>query len=310
VTTDWWDAPYKGGPMVPVPGFPRPLYPPDATSKGKQRSSYGPDVEAYKRTVWRAGRWPGPASNFDRNYSDAFAHGDGPNVVNTGIAGIQRQQKIDDTGWIGKATFNTLRSIRCPQGPHEGEMAMDANAANLIAQAWQIFGGSEPQPPAPSPTTVRERALSGARDHLGEVESPSGSNHTDFGEWYGCDYQPWCAMFVTYCYEVEAGGSPSFAKGSSYAYVPYVVSDARNGRYGLSVTNSPVPGDLVCYDWGFDGTYDHIGIFEAWAEGSGSTFTAIEGNTSLGNDSNGGQVMRRTRSTPEQATTFVRVAEP
>jgi hypothetical protein len=115
-------------------------------------------------------------------------------------------------------------------------------------------------------------------------------------------------MFVSYLYEVDAGGSPSFAKASAYSYCPYIVSDARNQRNGLSVTGSPVAGDLVLFDWGFDGTYDHIGLFEKWV--SGNAFTAIEGNTSVDNDSNGGEVMRRQRAVPNQATTFVRVAEP
>lgn len=306
--TDWWEQPYKGGPMVAVPGFPRPLYPPDASKQGKQPSVDGPDVEAVKRTVWRAGRWPGPASGFDRAFSNGFSHGKGPNVVETGIAGIQRQQGLDDTGWVGEKTFNTLRSIRVPQGPHAGEMAMDANAANLIAQAWELYGGEEPANPSPSSGTTRARALRGAISYLGYKESPAGSNRTKFGAWYGQDGQPWCAMFVSHCFEVEAGGSPSFAKGQRYAYVPYIVTDARNQRYGLSITQSPVPGDLVCYDWSVsDGTYDHVGIFEAWASGS---FTAIEGNTSTSNNSNGGEVQRRTRRTTDAAIVFVRVAEP
>jgi hypothetical protein len=308
--TNWWENPYKGGPMVAVPGFPRPLYPPDADEHGKKPSVNGPDVEAYKRTVWRAGRWQGPASAFDRAYSNGFAHGKSGNVGETGIEGVQRQQGVDDTGWIGKQTFNTLRSIRCPAGPHEGEMAMDANAANLIAQAWKLYGGVEPEPPEQGGgETTRMQAYQGSLSWLGTKESPPESNRTVFGQWYGVDGQPWCAIFCSYCYEIEAGGSPSFDKGDNYAYVPYIVSDARNGRNGLSVTSSPVAGDMVCYDWGFDGTYDHVGLFEGWGEGSGSTFTAIEGNTSLDNNSNGGEVMRRTRRVPDQATVFVRVAE-
>jgi len=92
--------------------------------------------------------------------------------------------------------------------------------------------------------------------------------------------------------------------------VPYLVSDARAGRYGLSTTDEPIPGDCVAYDWSFDGTYDHVGLFEAWTPGSGTEFTACEGNTSTSNDSNGGQVMRRTRNRGAQGTVFVRVKEP
>ena len=53
---EWWESGYPGGPMVKVAGFPRPLYPPDAARYGKRPSIDGPDVEAYKRTVSRAGR--------------------------------------------------------------------------------------------------------------------------------------------------------------------------------------------------------------------------------------------------------------
>lgn len=310
--TEWYETPYKTKKALPVPGFPRPLYPPDAAEAGKTPSSNGPDVEAYKRTVWRAQRWPGPPSGFDRAFSNGFSHGKGGNVINTGVAGVQRQQEIDPTGWIGKGTFDVLRSILVPQGPNKGQYAMDANSLNLISLAWEEFHGSEPEPePPPKPQkTTRQKALDGAITHLGVKESPSGSNRTKFGQWYGLDGQPWCAIFCTYCYEVHGGGSPSFVRGRNYAYVPYVVQDARNNRNGLRSVSTPIAGDLVCFDWNFDGTYDHIGIFEAWAAGSGSTFTAIEGNTGISNNSNGGEVMRRTRRMPDQGTVFVRVEEP
>lgn len=303
----WWEHPYKGGPMVAVPGFPRPLYPADA--KGHTPSVDGPDIEAYKRTVWRAGRWPGPASSFDRAYSNGFAHGKSGNVGETGVAGVQRQQGVDDTGYIGKNTFNTLRSIRVPHGPHEGEMCMDANAANLIAQAWELYGGKEPAPPSPGAVkTTRERALDAAIGDIGYVES--GNNNTKYGEWYGANYQPYCAMACTYWYENKAGGSPSFAKGSAYAYVPYILSDAKNQRNGLSVTSSPVKGDLVVFDWNRDGTYDHVGLFQSWQ--AGTSFLTVEANTSpnnSGSQSNGGGVYQRTRDVASQGTQFIRVAE-
>jgi hypothetical protein len=290
--------------MVKLPGFPRSVYPPDAAKYGKQPSSDGPDIEAYKRTVSRAGRWPWQP--FDQAYSNSFAHGSGGNVANTGMAGVQRQQQIDDTGWIGKATFNTLRSIVIPEGlPHAGEMAMDQTAAKLLNEAWQAFGGAEPPPE--SSGTLRQQALDKAIGELGLTESPPNSNHTPYGAWYGVDYQPWCAIFCTWCFEM-CGDSPSFVRGQRYAYVPYIVGDARAGRYGLVTTDDPIPGDLVCYDWGWDTVYDHVGIFERWT-GSG-VFDAIEGNTSYSDNSNGGEVMRRNRSRSGQGTVFVRVQEP
>jgi CHAP domain len=303
--SNWWEVGYPGAPMVAVKGFPRPLYPPDSAAQGKKPSSDGSDIEAYKRTVSRAGRWTW--QTFDQAFSNAFSHGKGGNVIDTGIAGVQRQQKIDDTGWVGEATFNTLRSIKIPQGlPHAGEHAMDARSVELINAAWDRFGGTDSGEPAAGSAAAAR--LTKAKGEIGQKESPANSNMNKYGAWYGMNGVPWCAIFVTWADQMDGKPTPSFVKGSYYSYVPYVVSDARAGRRGLTVTSSPRAGDLVCYDWSWDGEYDHIGIFEGWTAGSGE-FTAVEGNTSTSDNSNGGQVMRRTRSKYEQATVFIRVAE-
>lgn len=289
--------------MVAVKGFPRPLYPPDA--KGYTPSPEGSDVEAYKRTVSRLGRWKW--QKFDQAYSNGFAHGKSGNVAESGVAGFQRQQKAQPTGFLGQDTFNALRSALIPQGlPHAGEHGMDATAVRLINNAWDRFKGQ----PAPAPPTgsIAQARLATAQGELGQKESPANSNLQKYGAWYGANGQPWCAMFCTWADQTgQDPYSKVFAKGSRWAYVPYIVSDARAGRNGLSITSSPKPGDLVCYDWARDGEFDHVGVFES---GTPASFQAIEGNTSTSDQSNGGQVMRRTRSASTQGTVFVRVAEP
>jgi CHAP domain len=302
----WWNAPYKGGPMVAVKGFPRPLYPPDSDKYGKGKGSVtGSDVEAYKRTVSRAGRWVW--QQFDQTYSNGFAHGKGPNVTDTGVAGVQRQQSIDPTGYIGQQTFNTLRSIRVPDGkPHAGEMAMDARAVELINAAWSRFGGKEPSSSGSNSAAAR---LAKARAEVGVKESPASTNNQKYGAWYGMNGVPWCAIFVTWCDQLSARPSRSLAKGTLYSYVPYIVSDAQLGKNGLSIVSTPKPGDLVCFDWDRDSVWDHIGLVSVAPDASGN-FTSVEGNTSTSNQSNGGQVMERSRNRNSQGTVFVRVAEP
>jgi hypothetical protein len=54
----------------------------------------------------------------------------------------------------------------------------------------------------------------------------------------------------------------------------------------------PLPGDIAIYNW-HGGLPDHIGIVEEYL--GGGKFNAIEGNTGIGNDANGGEVMRRQR---------------
>jgi len=51
---------------------------------------------------------------------------------------------------------------------------------------------------------------------------------------------------------------------------------------------------LFFFDWNKDGRYDHTGLFVKWIDKD--TFETIEGNTAIGNDSNGGQVMKRRRN--------------
>lgn len=305
--TGWEDRAYPGGPMIGPP-WPRPLYPPDA-APGHTPSADGPDVLALKRALWRGGRWEGPASRFDDSYSNAIAHGKtGGAVADSGTAGFQRAQGIQPTGWVGvgaNQTANAIRSARIPAGlPNAGQPLLDATAVALVEEAIQLFGGA-------AAITVREKALARARSQIGVTESPYGSNEVLYSDWYGM-VGPWCAMFVTWCFELAAADlgkdSPSFVRGSYYAYVPYLLEDARAGRRGLSISGSPEPGWLAVYDWERNGVPDHLGIFEEWI--GGRTFSAIEGNTSSSSDSNGGQVQRRQRDAGTGQVSFVRVAEP
>lgn len=142
-----------------------------------------------------------------------------------------------------------------------------------------------------------------ARTHLGTRESPPNSNRVLFSTWYGL-IGSWCAMFVTYC-SVKVG-IKSFQRGVHYAYVPFVVADARAGRNGLTLVHysNVQPGDYVCYDWNGDGVADHIGIFEKKI--SSMQFVAIEGNTGDGNNSDGGEVMERSDRYVSEVQAFVR----
>ena len=59
------------------------------------------------------------------------------------------------------------------------------------------------------------------------------------------------------------------------------------------LVTEPIAGDIVLFDWNSDGRFDHTGIFKEKI--SATKFKSIEGNTSLKNDSNGGEVMERVR---------------
>lgn len=153
---------------------------------------------------------------------------------------------------------------------------------------------------------LRDTALETARQFIGVKEFPANSNEVMFSKWYGIT-GPWCAMFVTYCY--AQAGAKHFKKGSRWAYCPFLLSDARKQNYGLNlITKDKVQaGDIVLFDWKGDGVADHVGLVVD-PPTRGGWFKTIEGNTSVSNDSNGGQVMYRDRNL-DTVIGFVRVWE-
>ncbi|MEI8104341.1 MAG: peptidoglycan-binding protein [Actinomycetes bacterium] len=157
-------------------------------------------------------------------------------------------------------------------------------------------------PPPPPSSALGRKALAAAVGQIGAHEEPAGSNRTPFGAWFGLDGAPWCAIFVSWCFATGAGvvlargfGGPGCtARGC--ASVPTLEAWLRST--GMWLTQGPAaPGDLVVYDWD-GGSPDHIGIVEAH---HGDTLVAVEGNTSVANDRNGGAVMRRTRTVGDVA---------
>jgi hypothetical protein len=138
------------------------------------------------------------------------------------------------------------------------------------------------------------RALAEALRHVGVRESPPGSNRTMFGRWFGADGVPWCAIFASYCFDVGAGvvlcrgwrGAGTAPRG--VAYVPTLAAWLR--ATGRSV-DEPRPGDLAIFDWD-GGLPDHVGLV---VHANRSGLVTVEGNTAVGNDSDGGEVMRRDR---------------
>lgn len=134
---------------------------------------------------------------------------------------------------------------------------------------------------------IREKMWEEAGKWIGQTEHPANSNRSKFSLWYGL-IGAWCAMFVSWCGVVV--GSKAFKKGHYYAYVPYMVADARAGRNNLAITYKPQQGDIACFDWNHDGIADHTGLFGHWT--GATTFVGREGNTGPHNKSNGGMVMQ------------------
>ena len=129
-----------------------------------------------------------------------------------------------------------------------------------------------------------------ARAQIGIKEFPANSNKVKYNTWYygrnvsGAAY-PWCMVFVQWCC-AQVGVELPVRTASCTA----LMNAAK--KAGMWVTSDYRPGDVAIYDWGGDKVPDHCGIItQALSNG----YLCIEGNTSTSNDSNGGEVMERTR---------------
>ena len=134
-----------------------------------------------------------------------------------------------------------------------------------------------------------EQVLVIARAELGYTENPRGSNKTKYGAWFGMNGQPWCMMFVQWCF--AQAGAADLLPNTTTASCGTMMRAAQAA--GCWVTGDYRPGDVVIYDFPGGAATDHTGIVESV---TASGVIAIEGNTGAGNDANGGQVQRRPRS--------------
>ena len=147
----------------------------------------------------------------------------------------------------------------------------------------------------------------------GYKESPPNSNRTKFGEKFGENGVPYCAIYEWYCGEVaseEFGGSNPIAKSSNAAYIQDLTVSQKGGKFVMKKTASNATklngqkkakeGDIVDFDFGANDLYRrHTGLVIGVI---GDEYVTIEGNTSSddrGSQSNGGMVAIRHRSYKE-----------
>lgn len=152
--------------------------------------------------------------------------------------------------------------------------------------------------------TTRQTIIDIATKEIGYKESPPKSNLNKFGKWYGMDGLAWCAMFVSWVYDQAGVPLGHIDDNNGFRYCPSaLIYWRRNDK----ITLYPAPGDIVLFDWNVDKKSDHTGIFVKWIE-TGKTFETIEGNTSSSNQSDGGEVERRTRKV-SQVSAFINPLE-
>ena len=132
-----------------------------------------------------------------------------------------------------------------------------------------------------------------ARQEAGYLEGPD--NQNKYGEWYGLNHAPYCAMFVSWVF-AQAGLSSivSATTPKGFSYCPAGLAWFQ--KNGCIVDKYKAqPGDIVFFSWSGH-TAEHVGIIVA---ASADGITTMEGNTSadhkMGSQANGDGVWLRHR---------------
>ena len=100
----------------------------------------------------------------------------------------------------------------------------------------------------------------------------TGNNDTKYGEWNNCNYEAWCATFVSWC--LNNAGVPKSICIRSISVRVYETTYRAKNQFGLKGEYQPQPGDLIIFSSAGAG---HIGIV---VRSDATTVYTIEGNTS------------------------------
>ena len=167
-------------------------------------------------------------------------------------------------------------------------LANAAEFSDMMAQrmGWSSYGDKQYVPHVLQyyafgriPTGIGNQAI------VQVAASQEGKGGTTYWNWYGFGSRvEWCTCFVSWCADqsgyIQSGVIPKFSLCSDGVKWFESKDRFRDGCY------TPVAGDIIFFDWGNDGTIDHVGIVESV---SGGTVNTIEGN-------NGDKVARRSYS--------------
>ena len=167
-------------------------------------------------------------------------------------------------------------------------LANAAEFSDMMAQrmGWSSYGDKQYVPHVLQyyafgriPTGIGNQAI------VQVAASQEGKGGTTYWSWYGFGSRvEWCACFVSWCADqsgcIQSGVIPKFSLCSDGVKWFESKGRFRDGSY------TPAAGDIIFFDWGNNGTIDHVGIVESV---SGGTVNTIEGNS-------GDKVARRSYS--------------
>lgn len=138
-----------------------------------------------------------------------------------------------------------------------------------------------------------EQAVAKARSQEGITELPRNSNRTPYGQQFGLNGVPWCAIFVWWTFRQLGTDLRTLTR--DVAYTPAFAQAAARAGWAQIAPQLAQPGDIVFYDFPPLDRIEHTGMVIG-NRPSQRQLIATEANTSMSSDANGGEVMARTRN--------------
>jgi hypothetical protein len=133
-----------------------------------------------------------------------------------------------------------------------------------------------------------------AKKEIGYKEGTN--NDTKYGIWFGLNHQPWCMMFIVWCY-AQAGLSSKILKTAGcQAFEAWAIKN----KYTVPVAKIQA-GDLLLFDFDKAGKAEHIEVATGAMDAKTHLIPTIGGNTGpdhVGvNQANGDGVYNKVRTT-------------
>jgi len=104
-------------------------------------------------------------------------------------------------------------------------------------------------------------------------DSNETKGYTRYGAWYGIPYGDWCAMFVSFC--LDYAGVEEYPLDCNCPSWINTLTELE--MYQTPDVYTPIPGDLIFFDWNENLVSDHVGLVKEVDLEKGELIT-IEGN--------------------------------
>ena len=124
------------------------------------------------------------------------------------------------------------------------------------------------------------------------------NNDTMYGKWFGVNHQPWCAMFVSWCF--NQAGVINLINQTPKGYAGCEAFEAWAVKNKLTVPVTSVQkGDILLFDFYKSGKSEHTGIAQSSINVNTHLIDTVEGNTAgdnVGSQANGDGVYIKHRA--------------